>query len=438
MKNARETALLVLYDIDEKKAYSNIALKNRLGASGLGGTEKAFVSNMVYGTISRRITLDYIIQSYSRIKLKKISPFILNILRLGIYQIYFMRTPDSAAVNESVKLAKRYGHKASSGFVNGVLRSVIKGRDSLEYPSGEVQNLSVKYSFPEWMCEKFIAEFSRERAESIMEALNSAPEMIVRVNTLKITREELIAAFAEKGISASPDKTAPDAVRLSGTDVANDSFYKDGLYTVQDTAAQLAVLALNPKPGDNVIDMCAAPGGKSTYAAQLMKNQGRITAFDIYPHRTELIQKNAERLGIDIIDAQVRDAAEYCAELAETADRIIVDVPCSGLGVIRRKPDIKYTAEDDSAICDVQYAILENAAKYLKRGGELVYSTCTILPDENERITDKFLNEHRDFRLAPVYAAGGVNGGCVTLYPDTDGTDGFFICKLKKNGESVK
>lgn len=425
MQNPREAALLALYEIEYDGAYSNMAVKASLPKLE-DNRDKGLVTQLVYGVVRRKLTLDYIISRYSKVKIKKLSKYVLLILRLGVYQLYFTdKIPESAAVNESVKLARKYCGK-SAGFVNGILHSVIRGRDSLEYPKDTIENLSVKYSFTEEMVELL---WSTGFCEELLHSLNQEPETLVRVNTLK--REEL-----ETKCDISP---IFDGARiLKGTDVAQNPDYKCGRIIPQDIAAMMAAIALSPKPNEICIDMCSAPGGKTTHLAELMENKGKIFAFDIHPHKIEIINKNAERMGISIIDAKVGDALELNKELLKKADKVLADVPCSGLGIIRRKPDIKWNKENIEALPEIQYKILENASEYLKEGGELVYSTCTILKRENEDVVQKFLNEHKDFELLPIELPQKLkreNKGYITLYPNIDGTDGFFICKMRRKSK---
>ena len=371
--NIRELALKTLYEITYEGAFSNIAVKNMISGKDLSKQDKDFFSRIVYGTLDKELTLDYYISSLSKIKLKKISKYILIILRMGMYQIKFMDAiPDRAAVNESVKLARRYGHNASAGYVNGLLRKASSSE--IELPKEPVKYLSVKYSFPEDMCRKWIKDFGFEFTEELMEAFEKPSKLTLRPNTLKITAEELAERFSEKGIKA---QYKDGAVFADGFDISNDEMYRKGLYTVQDTAAMQPAIILAPDSGDTVIDMCAAPGGKTTQLAELMKNKGEIIAIDIYPHKVDLIEKNAKRLGIEIISARTGNSAEYMPEFAEKADKILCDVPCSGTGIIGRKPDIKRNRDTGKEpITNIQRKILDNASRYLKTGGEIVYSTC--------------------------------------------------------------
>ncbi|MCC8169815.1 MAG: 16S rRNA (cytosine(967)-C(5))-methyltransferase RsmB [Oscillospiraceae bacterium] len=413
--NAREIALKTVYSVEFEGAYSNMALKSALARNDLSAADRGLVTNIVYGTVSRKLTLDYVITAYSKIKLKKISKYILIILRIGLYQLMYMdKIPESAAVNESVKLAKRYGHGASAGFVNGVLRSYI--RNGIEIPEND---LSVKYSFPQSLCNDWVASFGFEFTEKLMSAMNTEPKLTIRPNTLKTTSEELLKLLSEKGVKS---EACGISLVCGGYDVARDELYRDGYYTVQDAAASAAALELAPEAGETVIDMCSAPGGKTTHMAELMKNKGEILAFDVHEHKIKLIEENAKRLGIDIIKAKIGDGTVFDKSLEKTADRVLCDVPCSGLGIIRRKPDIKWNKEDMGGLYEIQRKILENGAYYLKNGGMLLYSTCTIDRRENEDITSEFLINHSDFSI--LFEK--------TYYPHIDNTDGFYICKMRK------
>lgn len=439
MSTARETALLTLYEIEYNDAYSNMALKDMLAKNGgMSSADKGLVTALVYGVVKRKITLDYVIKKYSSIKLKKISKYILLILRLGIFQIMFMnKIPESAAVNECVKLAKRYGHKSSAGFVNAVLHSVIRGRKNLEYPKEIEELLSVKYSYPEELVKKWCDDFGAEFCEELLKEMNKEPKMSIRVNTLKTDRDALCSEFEKIGVSAEANELYSNALYTSGFDVGGADLYKNGYFTPQDTSAMLAGYILSPKKGSMVIDMCAAPGGKSTHMAELMQNRGKILSFDIHEHKIEIINANAERLGIDIINGVCADSTRYYEEYENSADFVLADVPCSGTGIIRRKADIKYKYE--CVPHEIQYSIAENAGRYLKVGGEMVYSTCSINHEENEDVINRFLAEHKNFEIVDFYEIlpdklkkETAHKGYITFYPCVDGIDGFFIAKLKK------
>lgn len=419
MIGAREAALWALNDILYDGAYSNLAVKEALRkCRGMDKAEKALFTNLVYGVIAHHFTIEYVIEKYSSVKLKKLARYVKLILELGIYQLAFTdKIPESAAVNESVKLAKKYCKKGSERFVNGVLRAFVRDGCEIEYPAN---NLAVKYSFSEKMTNSFLESFGYEFSAKLMEALNKAPKLTLRANTLKITPEELTDKLNDDGISAV---IADGLVYSDGFDIAESRLYSDGLFTVQDKGAYNAAVALSPQEGETVIDMCAAPGGKTTHIAELMHDSGRIIACDIHKHKVKLIEGAAKRLGIKSIEAVLADSCVYNSELHNSAERVLCDVPCSGWGIIRRKPDIKLVDNDLSELYGIQYKILKNASDYVKKGGCIVYSTCTVNKCENEEIIDKFLDENKGFEK--IYEK--------TYYPHLDDCDGFFICKMVKN-----
>jgi len=444
---ARETALKILYEINEKGAYSNVSINKHLSRnSELKNIDKAFVTELVYGTVKWKLKLDYIISKFSNLKLNKISPWILNVLRLGVYQLIYMdRVPDSAACNESVKLAKKYGHGASGGFVNGVLRSVSRNKNNIVYPDREsnlVRYLSIMYSHPEWMVENFLSRYGEKFTESLLKSNNETPDITIRVNTCKITKEEILKEFYKEGISAREGNYAHEAIILNNpSSITEIEAFKQGYFQVQDESSMLVGYILDPKPGETVIDVCSAPGGKATHIAQLMKNTGLVLARDIHPHKIKLIDEAALRLSFDIIKTQLFDATKLDTDLVEKADGVLVDAPCTGLGIIRKKPDIKWArnTNDLEEIKKLQGTILETASKYVKPGGKLVYSTCTIQKEENEDIVESFLNKNPDFE--PVDITDCLPGnlvketsknGYIQLYPNIDKTDGFFISKMVK------
>ncbi|MFR0922417.1 MAG: 16S rRNA (cytosine(967)-C(5))-methyltransferase RsmB [Clostridia bacterium] len=428
----REVALKVLYKIDKEQAYSNIELNEQIRQNRKNLDEKdiGLISELVYGVTTWRLTLDEIIKKYSKIKLKKISPWIINILRMGIYQIIFLdKIPKSAAVNESVNLAKRYGHSSSSNFVNAILRKVEKtDYDDFFEIEDDIDRISKTTSMPKWIVEELVKENGIKIAEQICKNSNLKPNITIRVNRLKIAKKELIQKLEQKGIECkepeNEEMNTQDFLILSKVkNIENLQEFKDGFFTIQDLSAGQTAKILDPRPGERVLDACSAPGGKTTYLAELMENKGKIKAWDIHEHRTKLVEQNANRLGINIIETQVKDATQYDKNLDEKFDKILLDVPCLGIGVIKRKPDIKWQRkpEDIEEITLIQRKILENCSKYLKKGGTLVYSTCSILKEENEEIVIKFLSENKQFEI------DGEN--MVNILPNKE-KDGFFICKI--------
>ena len=427
---AREIALKTLYKIDKEQAYSNIVLNDEIkqNRNKINDKDIGLISEIVYGVTTWKLTIDEIIKKYSKIRLKKISPWILNILRMGTYQIIFLdKIPKSAAVNESVNLAKRYGHASSSNFTNAILRKIEK-EDYEEFfqIKDDVERISKTTSMPVWIIEELMKNNTIEEVEEICKNLNLRPEIIIRINKLMTTKEEIMRKLEDANIEYREIPDMEDFLVLNKIkNIENSSLFKEGLFTVQDASAGLTAIVLNPQEDENVLDACSAPGGKTTYVAELMHNKGKIEAWDIHEHRTKLVEKNAERLGIKIINTDVKNSAEYEEKYKEKFDRILLDVPCMGIGVIKRKPDIKWQRkkEDIEEISQLQSKILETCSKYLKRGGYLVYSTCSILKGENEDIVNDFIKNNSDFEI--------VKNGLFNIKPDKE-KDGFFICKLHK------
>lgn len=431
MKSARQTAFEILNKIQRDGSYSNLALDTVLDKSNIDTKEKKLASALVYGVIERRITLDYNIGLYLSQPLKKLKPQALTALRIGAYQILFMdKIPDSAAVNESVTLVKKNGAAFAGGLVNAVLRKIAANGLKTD------GSMSVKYSAPEWLCEMWQKSYGTENAEKILEASFGAVETVLRVNTEKTDSNDLIELLSSEGFEAEENPTAADSLVLkSGGAVHKTNCYKKGLFHVQDTASQLCCKALGVRSGDTVIDLCAAPGGKSFTLAEMMKNSGKVLSCDIYEHRLKLIKDGADRLGLTNIETMLNDGSIYNASIPK-ADKILCDVPCSGLGIIRKKPEIRYKKSDEvDKLGDLQYAILCVSSNYLKIGGELVYSTCSLNPDENEKIIEKFLSEHNDFesvKVLPELKRYNGETDYVTLMPHIYGCDGFFISKIKR------
>ncbi len=415
---AREISVKILYDISENNSYSNLILDDYLNKNRekLTSQDISFISELVYGTVSWKLTIDNIIKKYSSIPLRKISKWILNILRMGVYQIIFLdKVPKSAAVNESVNLARKYGPK-SSGFVNAILRKVeIKDYE-------EMQDLSNKYSVPEWIIEELQKDYSSEEVERICKSFNLKPKITIRINLLKISKEDFIEKLKDNNIEFE-ETEFEDFLHLKIKNISHLDLYKNGYFTVQDISAGLTAKILNPKSKQMVLDACSAPGGKTTHLAEIMNNQGKIYAWDLYEHRLNLVTQNAKRLGILIIQTEVKDACKKYEELDKSFDKILLDVPCLGIGVIKRKPDIKWQRkkEDIEAIVKIQRQILENCSNYLKIGGDLVYSTCSIFKAENEEVVRDFINKNSNWSIVQEE----------TILPD-ENQDGFFICKLKR------
>ena len=389
--NERQLAFKILNKIERDNAYSNLTLDAALRENAAASASSAFVTALVYGVTERKITLDFILSRYLTKPLKKLRPEVLTALRLGAFQLCFMdKVPASAAVNESVKLVKGCGCAYASGLVNSVLRKVAKDGFTYEKTGEKIKDLSIIYSCPKALVSKFVEDYGEEKTEKILSSSIGARPVTARVNTLKASSDELIALLSGENAVAEKCPEDENYIILKNTGAVEElKAYKAGFFHVQDISCGKAVKALSPKAGDTVFDMCSSPGGKAFTAAQLMKNKGKILAFDLYPQRVKLCEEGALRLGIDIIEAKVGDACVFLPEYEKAADKVLCDVPCSGFGIIGRKPEIRYK---DIAIIDnllpVQYNILANAAKYVKSGGTLVYSTCTLSRAENEGVCE--------------------------------------------------
>lgn len=422
MANPRKAAVNILLKIEKEGAFSNLAVGDYLKESQLEAIDRALASALIYGVLDRKITLDAVLSRFMKTPLKKTAPFTLQVLRTALYQIMFMdKIPESAAVNEAVKLIKGSRESRNSGFVNAVLRACIRAEKLL--PEGDTpEELSVKYSCPLWIVKSFTEDYGKETAIKLLEESLKAPPVILRVNTLKTDSAGLIEELSKIGVRVLNGETENSLVVENGFDIPNSRAFKEGLFHAQDEASQRAVSVLGLKRGERVLDLCAAPGGKSFTMAEIMENTGEIVSCDLYENRVKLISRNAQRLGIDIIKTYTGDASVYNEALGEF-DAILCDVPCSGLGVIRRKPDIKYKPHTDfGELEEIQYSILCNAQKYLKKGGRLLYSTCTLRAAENQNLVFRFQKEYNNFRKEYEH----------TFMPHIDKTDGFYCALLFK------
>lgn len=424
--NSREIILKALYNIEENGEYFNLALSRAL--SNCNSQDRGFITEVLYGTVKNKLALDHIIAQFSSVKLKKMTPWVKNILRIGIYQIYYMdKIPHSAAVNESVKLAKKYAHAASVRFVNGVLRNVSRHEADISFPdkNDTAQYLSVKYSYPMWLTRKLLLQYGAEKCEKFMAESNKSHAVNLRVNPLKAAPKEAQNALFEEGVSSAISPLSPSCLNVSGRiNISELSSYRLGYFSLQNISSYLAVLALDPREGEFIMDICSAPGGKACAAAELMKNRGEILAFDVHEHKIPLIEKSAERLGIKIIKAAAHDGCELMPEYINKADRVILDAPCMGIGVIHKKPDIKWTAQEEDvlALSRLQKTLLEVSSKYLKIGGTILYSTCSILREENEDVTAAFLTKHKEFKK--LYEK--------QILTSENGESGFYICTMQR------
>ena len=439
--DAREAAMLALNACQRQGGWSDGALKKQLSAAELSGRDAALATQLCFGVLQNQMLLDFYLSKFSNIPLKRMEGKVVQTLRLGAYQMLFLtRIPHSAAVNSAVALVKAHcKNPRAAGMVNGILRSMERSLQNMPViPQGDpVAYLSTLYSHPEWLVKEFILSLGEEETAQLLAADNSQPPTAVMVNTTRTTAEALKAMLEVDHVEAEPHPWLENCLLLSRTgDLERLEAFQQGLFYVQDPASRLSVLAAGAKPGMRVLDCCAAPGGKSFAAAIAMENQGEIVSCDLHPHKKKLIQAGADRLGLTIITPKTADGKVFRPEWERAFDLVLVDAPCSGLGVIRKKPDIRY--KDPAPLADlpaVQLDILRNAARYVRPGGTLMYSTCTLLYRENGEVVETFLAENKAYQAeaftlpGPV---GPVQSGSVTLWPHRHGTDGFFISKMRR------
>ena len=433
---ARETALNVLIACRKEGGWSNGVLKEYILRDKLDRREAALATRLCYGVLQNRLALDHYLQQLLTGKLKNLHPAVRDILHLGLYQMYYMdKIPESAAVNESVSLAKKYCKKVASapGLVNGVLRNAVRSQATIQHPTAWQE----KYSHPQKLIDRLKAYVGKERIQPMLQANNDIPPMVVQVNTLKTTQEALIQRLEEEGVTAQTHGWMENCLVLTSTGSIDQlPAFREGLFYVQDPAAKLSILCAELQPGMRVLDCCAAPGGKSFAAAMAMKGEGSITSCDVHPHKTVLIENGAKRLGIDFITARCQDASAFVPEWEMAMDAVIADVPCSGYGIIRKKPDIRYKDPDSmKELPQLQLAILENQSRYVKPGGLLLYSTCTLLREENEGVVEAFLQNNPNYTREPLPLPAPFpkcDSGMLALVPGEYDTDGFFICRLRR------
>ena len=444
MANPRRIAFDVLYKIETEESYSSIAVNKALKENRLNKLDSSFASAIIYGVLERKLTLDYIIRQYSSMRLKKIEIKTLILLRMAVLQLLFMdKIPESAAVNETVKLAKALKLFKSSGFINGLLRSIVRAEEKYDLEKIKDRNkfLSVKYSVPEEIIKMWISSYGEETTLDMLSSLTGRPPLYARVNTLKTSVSDLIEELKEQGIVA--EKTDVEGVIsiFNTGSVEGLKVFKEGKLYIQDLSSNIALSVLSPKEGSTLFDVCSAPGGKSFTSALLMNNKGRIFSFDLYEHKIELIRKTASRLGISIIKTQTADSTVIPEEkYLSKVNTVICDVPCSGLGIIRRKPEIRYKDNlFDNSLKEIQYQILCSSSKLLKSGGRLMYSTCTLNPEENNKMVERFLSEHKDFSGENIILPKNIKRTIeeqpyeCTLFPQTNNSDGFYFAILRKD-----
>lgn len=443
MNNARSAALTALLHVDINEGYSNIVLDKTLSSLDLEQRDKALASAIFYGVLERRITLDYIINQFSKTPTKKMSAQVLEILRIGVYQIlYLEKIPKSAAVNESVNLAKEKENVKASGFINAVLRSLLRNLDEIKMPDPEKETLlylSVKYSFPEWLIALWQKAYGKDCTIELLNSTMNKPPVFARVNNTVISEENLLHQLDLEGVKVNTVTWLDHAIELEQIgSISQSRCFQNGFFHIQDLSSQLCCSLLNPLSGQRVIDVCSAPGGKSFTIAEIMKNQGEILAFDKYKGKVRLIQQGAERLKLSVIEAAVRDAVNPKTSI-EPADRVLCDAPCSGLGIIRRKPEIRYKSKSAiDSLPDLQYLILCESSKLVKIGGILFYSTCTLNPKENFEVAAKFIEHNSGFAPYTLRLPDAIThvvdepDNQLTLMPHVHGTDGFFVAAFQK------
>ncbi|MCH4890261.1 16S rRNA (cytosine(967)-C(5))-methyltransferase RsmB [Acidaminobacter sp. JC074] len=429
--NSRKVVLEILNEMDEDK-FSNLLIGEMQLRDDIDTRDKGFISKIVYGVIEQKMYLDYVIRKFTSIRLKKIDPSILNILRMSAYQIMFLdKVPNPAVVDEAVKLTKKVNRR-HSGFVNGVLRSLIRGYEKVDLPSDSIEKLSIKYSHPEWLVKRWVSLYGESFTEDLLSSNNETPNLVIRTNTLLINREDLMTKLELDGLEAVKSDIVEEGIilkTLGSESIDQMTLFKEGYFTVQDESSMMVGHVLDPKEKSHVLDLCSAPGGKATHIAQLMKNTGQVYACDISKKKLDLVKENVKRLKLNNVRMIENDGRVLNESFVDKFDYVLLDAPCSGLGIIRRKPDIKYQKSEEtiSELNKIQREMLENAARYLKEGGVLVYSTCTIEPSENGLMMDDFLKSHPEFERVQINDTDDLQ-----MYPNVDETDGFYMCKLRR------
>ena len=437
--NVRDAALSILLAVDKNQAYSNLLLHQTIEKYKIDPKDRALLTEITYGTLQHKFTLDYFLEPFIK---GKVDLWVRWLLRLSLYQMeYLSRIPAHAAVNEAVEIAKRRGHQGIASMVNGVLRSILrKGVRSVDEIKDPIERLSIETSHPQWLVARWVEFYGFNHTSEMLHENNVPPVQTVRVNTTKTTVDEVLASLEEDGVKAEQSDVIPECIYLSNGQASRTEAFKKGFITIQDESSMLPANVLNPQPGWRVLDMCAAPGGKTTHMAEKMNNNGSILATDLHPHKLDLIDENVERLGLEIIQTAPIDGRKAASFLQEESfDAVLVDAPCSGLGVMRRKPDIKYTKreEDLESLHSIQLELLENAVKVLKPGGRLVYSTCTVDKVENEGTVNDFLTTHPEMELVPIehlptQLIEKQQNGMLQVFPQDFGSDGFFVAAFCK------
>lgn len=433
-KTVREKVAQILTDIEKDDTYLQLALKKELDT--LEAKDKGFANELIYGTIKWRLRLDYVLDQFSKTPVKKMKPFVRQLMRMSVYQILFLdKVPASAAINEAVKIMHKRKMSNLSGFVNGVLRNIDRNKLEITYP-----NLSVYYSIPEWIITRWMKYYGEMETKAICESLSQRARVCIRINTLKTTKDKVKALLSEEGITVLAEGFLPESFYIHApSGIHHSPSFKAGLWTVQDESAMLVGHVLGPEKGDEILDVCSAPGGKTVHLAELMQNEGHIIGTDIHEHKIELIEKNAKRLGASIVEGKLQDGMLINEDWKEKFDKILLDAPCSGLGIIKRKPDIRY-AKDETAIRDInniQRKLLKNAINYLKKDGILVYSTCTLTQEENQNMVEYALSLGLQLDAIPYDMPACLkpyikDNAYIEILPHVTDTDGFFMARFRK------
>ncbi|MEH7222510.1 16S rRNA (cytosine(967)-C(5))-methyltransferase RsmB [Bacillus sp. JJ1566] len=441
--NVRNVALEILLQIEKNQAYSNLLLNQMIKKHEVSGKDVGLLTEIVYGTIQRRDTLDFYLAPFLK-KSKKLDQWVRILLRLSLYQMLFLdRVPERAIFFEAVEIAKKRGHKGTASLVNGVLRSIQReGVPSLDQLTDEVERIAIETSHPIWLVKRWVRQMGLEETRKMCEVNCLPPEQTARANLMKTTKEELIHMLDVDGIEAEKGSVSVDAIKAVRGNLAHAKAFKEGYFTIQDESSMLVARALGVEKDDQILDSCAAPGGKTTHIAELLNNTGKVFSIDLHEHKIKLINEAVNRLGLENVETKALDSRK-AREFFEAGsfDRILVDAPCSGFGVIRRKPDIKYSKleSDNENLAKIQLDILTAVSSLLKKDGILVYSTCTIDYEENEGVIKTFLEQHKDFILdetienyLPEIVKPYIKNGQLQLYPHYFGTDGFYIARLRK------
>ncbi|KIL44837.1 16S rRNA (cytosine(967)-C(5))-methyltransferase RsmB [Jeotgalibacillus soli] len=437
--SVREAALHILDQIDKNQSYSNLLLNHAIRQFEIKGPDIGLLTELTYGTIQRKLTLDFYLTPFIK---KKVEGWVRNLLRMSLYQmLYLDRVPERAAIHEAVEIAKKKGHKGISGLVNGVLRSIQRqGVPSLDTINDPIERLSIETSHPLWLVARWSEQFGLTKTREMCETNLLPPVQTARVNRTQSSKDEVLRLLAEEGVEAEESRIIPEGIQIKRGNIAHTEAFRSGFLTIQDESSMLVAYALDPRPGESVLDMCAAPGGKTTHIAERMNNEGKVLALDLHPHKIKLIQENASRLELTNIEGHALDARKVQERFEPASfDRVLVDAPCSGLGVLRRKPDIKYAKNerDLESLQSIQLSLLSSAVEMLKPGGTLVYSTCTVDKKENHQTVTQFLVKQPQMKLAtaeslPEAIQPLVQEQVLQVFPQDFGGDGFFIACFKK------